>query len=1543
MNYEAGKLLNIFFLIAILFLTTCHSGAHYNKGSCEFDDAKLCDYTLTSTDGELEWKLKELEEYMTCEVIISNSTNTDTVTKITSPLISLKSGHCVTYKYRIAPSQTDKSSDPIQPGVVSHAELSVYVEDSSFDKGNFPHRVWSTSSLTGSKWKKVQLSMGPSSYRLAFGVERRAGGGGGGQIDINVDSVRVENSMCDENGKRFLRLADSYVNRPSDNTTSTTPIKCSLYDGSSPRSRDHNATSVTLQLASDDDNVATTLGSDRSSTEEDDHVFDYFGGGGEEGRLRDGVYRCLYSSPLHVALSNPARYHVSVPPVPEMAPTADNIGPTNIALRLNSLLFRGDGPIIGKQLHYRRSSQTWKESHQLTSDGDDDTYEVWHLTPDTSYIFSLQLERPGVGGRGEEGPESVLTTACMSPTARVTTISVLPTPLHDPHTLVVTWQPLPFSVVNCHTYEYTVEYRPLLAQNQQQAEFQEIFVGKENTTTIKSLRPYTKYEVCVWLYNNAGSKKSKPVIATTPQSVPGPIPADSFKVSLRNESTVTLVWRKPKEENGVLLNYQITYQATSSFDPTFRVENENAHIEHKFPDRRLALDGLRAGTNFTISICAVTSVGNGPLTTLHNISTEIAPPIMAEEILPVNESRVTPTTVEVNLAPAHSNGAPVTNYYLVIEDITDQVSDDYDGGGGGGNYAIVRGKRDVGANHTEPHDEAVVNAEDDDDGSSKPSCRGMNELLDYASAKKKNSTMFVAAELTPDQLQQERVFVVGDGKKVGGFSNIPLDPNRKYRIYLRADSKVGQTVKSDCKLLYEKEKQDPPPPPPGNERMETPIGQEEGGTDMMILYGSIGGAVLAAIIIVVFAAVLIARRRRKKSPQKDEVVNPFEVRLMLSDMSPSNQQQQQHAYPTNTSSTATNHQQPSYMSDLINYHHNEPDFSEKTPGGVGGDCTGASSVPDGVGGGSDEKFAIRVDDFHLHVSQMKSADGYGFREEFALFPDGPTAAWNVAQASINKKKNRYNNIMAYDHSRVVLQPFCSGSSSSRDSSDYNLSDYINASYVQGYKRPAMYIATQAPSADTCGDFWTMVWQERCSVLVMLTNLMELGKRKCHKYWNDERQQYGNIEVSTTNEEFTSDYVVRTFLLRDMSGYDVREVRQFHFSAWPDHGVPSRPTSLLTFVRRIKAYEPPDGPTIVHCSAGSGRTGCYITIDQMLDMAREEEIVDVYNTVRELRSRRVDMVQTEEQYVFIHEAILEALICGETSVVPDQLGAHYDEIITVDVVSSMAPIQDEFETLNLITPRLGDEECSIARLPRNRSYNRFKDVLPADRHLAYLLSPDPTDRNNSYINAVFVDSYSRRNAFLVTQMPLPSTVVDMWRLIYDHQCTSIVMMNHHSEHDQTCALYWPEKGSETYGQFEVELVAQEDEIDVVTRVFKLQNISNPNEGVRYLKQFQLTNWPGPQPVPYSRNAVLRVIQLNMKWKGECERSGNHGRTVVHCVAGAGRSGTFVACHNMCEQMSCEYSADVFNNVQRLRNVRPHLVETLEQYRFCYEVGIEFADQ
>ncbi|ELK30640.1 Receptor-type tyrosine-protein phosphatase mu [Myotis davidii] len=544
------------------------------------------------------------------------------------------------------------------------------------------------------------------------------------------------------------------------------------------------------------------------------------------------------------------------------------------------------------------------------------------------------------------------------------------------------------------------------------------------------------------------------------------------------------------------------------------------------------------------------------------------------------------------------------------------------------------------------------------------------------------------------------------------------------------------------------------------------------------------------------------------------------------------------------------------------------------------------------------------------------------------FFEGQSAPWDSAKKDENRMKNRYGNIIAYDHSRVRLQTL----------EGDNNSDYINGNYIDGYHRPNHYIATQGPMQETIYDFWRMVWHENTASIIMVTNLVEVGRVKCCKYWPDDTEIYKDIKVTLIETELLAEYVIRTFAVEKRGVHEIREIRQFHFTGWPDHGVPYHATGLLGFVRQVKSKSPPNsGPLVVHCSAGAGRTGCFIVIDIMLDMAEREGVVDIYNCVRELRSRRVNMVQTEEQYVFIHDAILEACLCGDTSIPASQVRSLYYDMNKLDPQTNSSQIKEEFRTLNMVTPTLRVEDCSIALLPRNHEKNRCMDILPPDRCLPFLITIDGESSN--YINAALMDSYKQPSAFIVTQHPLPNTVKDFWRLVLDYHCTSVVMLND-VDPAQLCPQYWPENGVHRHGPIQVEFVSADLEEDIISRIFRIYNASRPQDGYRMVQQFQFLGWPMYRDTPVSKRSFLKLIRQVDKWQEEY--NGGEGRTVVHCLNGGGRSGTFCAISIVCEMLRHQRTVDVFHAVKTLRNNKPNMVDLLDQYKFCYEVALEYLN-
>ncbi|NXL54251.1 PTPRK phosphatase, partial [Podilymbus podiceps] len=335
-----------------------------------------------------------------------------------------------------------------------------------------------------------------------------------------------------------------------------------------------------------------------------------------------------------------------------------------------------------------------------------------------------------------------------------------------------------------------------------------------------------------------------------------------------------------------------------------------------------------------------------------------------------------------------------------------------------------------------------------------------------------------------------------------------------------------------------------------------------------------------------------------------------------------------------------------------------------------------------------------------------------------------------------------------DHCRVVLQPSDTGNG------------YINASYVDGSPLPL-----QGPLPGTVVDFWQMVWQEKISVIVMLTGLVEQNKIKCEQYWPEQEQVYGDFTVTLNNTRTTTGLVTRILCLQKAGCALPRVVEQFHYLLWPDHGVPRNPAQLLCLVEVVnkRRLEAPAGPVLVHCSAGIGRTGTFIALDFLLKMGKAEGKVDVFHCVQRLREQRVSMVQTKEQYTFLYEVLLEGLLCGSTGV-PEELTGR------ICLAESSLQALQKFSELFQLLP------CREAEKPSNQPKNRKPGILPADSCRPILMSSLNADGSPGYINAVFANTYIEEDRLIITQLPFPTTLADFWALIWDYTCTSVVVLN-----------------------------------------------------------------------------------------------------------------------------------------------------------------------
>ncbi|XP_070116233.1 receptor-type tyrosine-protein phosphatase F isoform X27 [Equus caballus] len=567
---------------------------------------------------------------------------------------------------------------------------------------------------------------------------------------------------------------------------------------------------------------------------------------------------------------------------------------------------------------------------------------------------------------------------------------------------------------------------------------------------------------------------------------------------------------------------------------------------------------------------------------------------------------------------------------------------------------------------------------------------------------------------------------------------------------------------------------------------------------------------------------------------------------------------------------------------------------------------------------------IPITDLADNIERLKANDGLKFSQEYESIDPGQQFTWENSNLEVNKPKNRYANVIAYDHSRVILTSI----------DGVPGSDYINANYIDGYRKQNAYIATQGPLPETMGDFWRMVWEQRTATVVMMTRLEEKSRVKCDQYWPARgTETYGLIQVTLLDTVELATYTVRTFALHRSGSSEKRELRQFQFMAWPDHGVPEYPTPILAFLRRVKACNPLDaGPMVVHCSAGVGRTGCFIVIDAMLERMKHEKTVDIYGHVTCMRSQRNYMVQTEDQYVFIHEALLEAATCGHTEVPARNLYAHIQKLGQVPPGESVTAMELEFKLL--ASSKAHTSRFISANLPCNKFKNRLVNIMPYEL-TRVCLQPIRGVEGSDYINASFLDGYRQQKAYIATQGPLAESTEDFWRMLWEHNSTIIVMLTRLREMGrEKCHQYWPAERSARYQYFVVDPMAEYNMPQYILREFKVTDARDGQS--RTIRQFQFTDWP-EQGVPKTGEGFIDFIGQVHKTK---EQFGQDGPITVHCSAGVGRTGVFITLSIVLERMRYEGVVDMFQTVKTLRTQRPAMVQTEDQYQLCYRAALEY---
>ncbi|XP_074507981.1 receptor-type tyrosine-protein phosphatase F isoform X15 [Sebastes fasciatus] len=1119
--------------------------------------------------------------------------------------------------------------------------------------------------------------------------------------------------------------------------------------------------------------------------------------------------------------------------------------------------------------------------------------------------YSVTVAAYTTKGDGARSKAKVITTTGAVPGRPTMMISTT-----SGNTALIQWQP-PKEMVG-ELMGYQLQYKRTDEENYTSRELRKT----DDHYTVTGLHKGATYIFRLSARNRAGIGDAYVKEISTPEDVPSGFPFN-LQVTGLTQSSTQLTWEPPlvAERNGKIQHYVVVY----------RDINSQQNSTNRTADTHMTIQGLNPDTTYDIRVQAFTNKGGGPLSpsiqsrtmsidfpTLNfGVKAVMKTSVLLTWDLPPNYKSQAPFKILYNQQSVEVQGnlkrkliaqlQPDTDYSFVLTSRGNIA-------GGLQQQVSIRTAPDLIKTKPSTHQPqggkmtinlpkvqnptrvrwyyiVVVPVSQSTRRWKNPDEMDLDELLKSSEGPAlrrrrhlDSSKPYIAAKL--DSLTNS--FTVGDEKTYNGFYNKPLTSPQEYQCFVLAVLQNEGTDSTANYLTFSAS--------PYSDPIQVTSSLAQGMEQPEMLW--VMGPVLAVILII---SIVIAILLFKNSKQERKRASPLP--------------KDDHSGGVKDSLLA-NSSDPVEMRRL-NY---------QTPGPSSHRCPNTPRMR--------EHPPITVSDLADHIERLKANDGLRFSQEYESIDPGQQFTWENSNMEVNKPKNRYANVIAYDHSRVVL------TSVDGKSSSVPGSDYINSNYIDGYRKQNAYIATQGPLPETLSDFWRMMWEQRSNTIVMMTRLEEKSRVKCDQYWPSRgTETYGMIQVTMLDTVELATYSVRTFALYKNGSSEKREVRQFQFMAWPDHGVPEYPTPILAFLRRVKACNPPDaGPMVVHCSAGVGRTGCFIVIDAMLERMKHEKSVDIYGHVTCMRAQRNYMVQTEDQYIFIHEALLEAATCGNTEVPARNLYAHIQKLTQPPPGETVTAMELEFK--RLANSKAHTSRFISANLPCNKFKNRLVNIMPFES-TRVCLQPIRGVEGSDYINASCIDGYRQQKAYLATQGPLAETTEDFWRMLWEHNSTIVVMLTKLREMGrEKCHQYWPAERSARYQYFVVDPMAEYNMPQYILREFKVTDARDGQS--RTIRQFQFTDWP-EQGVPKTGEGFIDFIGQVHKTK---EQFGQDGPITVHCSAGVGRTGVFITLSIVLERMRYEGVVDLFQTVKTLRTQRPAMVQTEDQYQLCYRAALEY---
>ncbi|KRX42007.1 Receptor-type tyrosine-protein phosphatase mu [Trichinella murrelli] len=577
---------------------------------------------------------------------------------------------------------------------------------------------------------------------------------------------------------------------------------------------------------------------------------------------------------------------------------------------------------------------------------------------------------------------------------------------------------------------------------------------------------------------------------------------------------------------------------------------------------------------------------------------------------------------------------------------------------------------------------------------------------------------------------------------------------------------------------------------------------------------------------------------------------------------------------------------------------------------------------------------------------------------------------------LNLKKNNYPDVLPFDYNRVILKPIPNEPNS----------HYINASYVDSFFQPKAFIITQAvKTKPACVDFWRMVWETNAEIVVMLTKVFDFMKVMCLQYWPLTKFDYGDITVETVEAKTYAYFTLRCFRVSRVENGStiIRQVRHFHFTEWEVNSLPYI-SALLDFRRRVhNAVKrcPNNVPMIVHCSNGGGRSGVFLAIYANLDLAEAENVIDVYGYCQTLLNARQSALENLDQYVFIYDTLAEAVQCNINPLTLEELRHRTTMYTTKQSRQALEAIySQEYKFLTQLTPALRIGDCAGGHRLENRGKNRDVMVVPPDNSRPYLNTLHGESKDYTYINAVYVDGFRRKNEWIVTEWPKHHTIDSFWALVFDHSCHTVVNLSN-DENSKAYPRFIHSRGRQSYGPFIVDVLSSQqypyatshivkvvkkkvfdipgrkkskrsernekkltDQLDSLASILSELMVNNKGGiqevDARICNVISVRIWPIQHRVPLSTVGLIDVIKMARCWRKRAPDRPETKPTVVISHNGVSRVGIYVAINLLIDQMDVEQEVDVFHAAKIVRLNRPQLFDHKEEYKYLNDLLIHY---